>query len=175
MGGVVLSPVGYPAEWNTNSDEGLLGQCEIFHPGDIEGPERVRDRDLHDAVSMYVDEVDFDDRDTRGDPNEAVEERETTVDPVDGHRALAVEYRSTGDGLIPEGEHSYTRSIDLDDEILVVTTSSVGETDYERDTRVIDRMVTDELTIHDETALCADRSCITAFLPVDVAAPGRAG
>lgn len=140
--------VGYPEDWNTNSDEGLLGPCEIFHPGEIDVPKRPRDRDLHYAVSMYVDEVDFDDLDPRDARSEILEERETTVE---GRTAVRVEYRSTGETLTPEGERSTTWTIDLDGEILVATTSSVGETDYERDQRILERMVTEELTIHDDT------------------------
>lgn len=141
--------VGYPTEWETNPDDGLLQACEIFHPGDIEVPERPRDRDLHYAVSMYVDDVDFEDRAAGDNPNEVIEEREATVE---GRQALVLEYRSTGDALVPEDEYSYTWSIDLDGQILVANTSSVGDTDYERDKRVLDRMITEELTIHDEPA-----------------------
>jgi hypothetical protein len=137
--------VGYPEDWNTNSDEGLLGPCEIFHPGAIDEPERARDRDLHHGVSMYVDAVDLADRDPSDSRNEILEERETTVD---GRSALVVEYRSTGEALTPEGERSYSWTVDLDGEILVATTSSVGDTDYERDKRILDRMVAEELTIH---------------------------
>lgn len=140
--------VGHPEAWNTNADDGLLGPCQIFHPGDIEVPELPRDIDLHYAALMYVDEVDFDDRLEADNPNEVVGQRETTVD---GRRAIVTEYRSTGQALTPEGEHGYTWTIDLDGQLLVVTTSSVGVTDYERDKQVIDRMVTEELTIHDDT------------------------
>ncbi|MFP4311015.1 MAG: hypothetical protein ACLFS9_03420 [Nitriliruptoraceae bacterium] len=136
--------VGYPEDWNTNSTDGLLGPCEIFHPGEIDVPEQPRDRDLDYAVSMYVDEVEFDDRDPDDNLNEILEQRETTID---GRAARVLEYRSTGQALTPEGERSYTWSIDLDGEILVATTSSVGDTDYERDKRILDHMVTEELTI----------------------------
>src|SRR6056297_3611855 len=30
--------VGYPEGWNTNSEDGLLGPCEVFHPGQIDVP-----------------------------------------------------------------------------------------------------------------------------------------
>ncbi len=147
--------VGHPEDWNTNGDDGLLGPCEIFHPGDIEVIERPRDIDLHYAALMYVDEVDFDERLAADNPNEVIAERETTVE---GRRAHVTEYRSTGEALTPEGESSYTWAIDLDGQILVATTSSVGETDYERDKQVIDRMVTEELTIHDQAEMVAGPS-----------------
>lgn len=147
--------VGHPDEWNTNPDDGLLGPCQIFHPGDIEVIERPRDIDLHYAALMYVDEVDFDERLAADNPNEVIELRETTVE---GRRATVTEYRSTGQALTPEGESSYTWAVDLDGQILVATTSSVGETDYERDKKIIDRMVTEELTIHDQTERVAGPS-----------------
>lgn len=139
--------VGYPEGWNTNSDDGLLERCRIFHPGAIDVPEQPRDRDLHYAVSMFVDAVDFDDLDPRETRDEILELQEATVD---GRAATVVEYRSTGETLTPEGERTTTWTIDLDGEILVATTSSVGETDYARDRRILERMITDELTIHDE-------------------------
>jgi len=141
--------VGHPEDWNTNSDQGLLGPCRIFHPNQIDEPQRARDRDLHYAVSMYIDEVDFDDRDPSENQSEILEERETTVD---GRSALRVEYRSTGEALTPQGERSTTWTIDLDGQILVATTSSVGDTDYDRDKRILDRMVTEELAVHAGTA-----------------------
>lgn len=140
--------VGYPEDWNTNRTDGALGACEIFHPGAIDVPDRPRDRDLHYAVSMYIDQVDLDDLDPGEAQGEVLEERETTVD---GRRAVVVEYRSDGQGLVPEGERSTTWTIDLDGEILVATTSTVGQTDYGRDQRILERMVTQELTLHDDT------------------------
>lgn len=141
--------VGYPEDWNANRVDGILGPCEIFHPhpGEMDIPEKPRDRDLHYAMSMYVDDVAYDDRNVSDNPNEVIDQRETTVD---GRRARVMEFRSTGEALTPEGEYSYTWSVDLDGKLLVATTSSVGTTDYERDKRVIDRMMTEELTIHDE-------------------------
>lgn len=153
--------VGYPEDWNANGEDGILGPCEIFHPhpGEMDLPDRPRDRDLHYGVSMYVDDVDYDERGVGDDLNEIIDQRETTID---GRRARVVEFRSTGQALTPEGEYSYTWSVDLDGQLLVATTSSVGTTDYERDKHLIDRMMTEELTIHDaapqETSMVAGPS-----------------
>lgn len=137
--------VGHPAAWNANDDDGLLGPCEVFHPEEFEVPERPRDLGLHYAAVMYIDDIDFDELLVADNPNEVLKERETTVD---GRRAIVAEHRSTGRALTPEGESTYTWVIDLDGQILVAATTSVGETDYARDKRVLDRMVTEELTIH---------------------------
>ena len=138
--------VAYPQGWNTNREDGLLGPCELFHPGQVDVPEQPRDRDLGYAVSMYVDAVDFDELDRSDHPNETLEQRTTSVD---GRPAVVIEYRSTGQTLLQEGERSTTWTIDLDGEILVATTSTVGDTDYERDQRLLERMVTEEVQIHE--------------------------
>lgn len=78
---------------------------------------------------------------------------------MDGRDAVAIERRSAGEGLIPQGERSYTYVVDLgrgasDHEhgmILVATTTTVGDTDYELDRRVLDRMMeTVSIDVHDE-------------------------
>jgi hypothetical protein len=143
-----LYTVGYPDDWRTNDpDEGIIGPCEIFHPSDIDEPEVARDRDLHHAVSVYVDAVAFEDR-ADGDGLDAViDERETTVD---GRAARVVETEGTGEALLPEGERRYAYTVDLEGEILVAATYTIGDTDHERDKRVLDRMITEELVIHDD-------------------------
>ena len=136
--------IGYPAAWNTNEPDDLTDACRVFHPGGIETPDQPQDRPLHWAVSVYIDAVEYE-RATEGDgPNEEISSEELTVD---GRRAHVREYRSTGDALVPEGERAYRYVVDLDGEILVAVTYSVGETDYERDKAAIDRMVTEELSI----------------------------
>lgn len=68
---------------------------------------------------------------------------------MDGRDAVAIERRSQGEAMIPEGERSYTYVVDIDGAardhdhglILVGTTTTVGETDYALDRRVLDRMM----------------------------------
>lgn len=141
--------IGYPEGWHTNDPaDGLLGACEAFHPDPIDEPEQPRDRDLHHAVSVYIDPVDLDEL-RGGDPlHEVIEEREVTID---GRDALVTEIEATDDALLPEGERRYGYAIDLDGEVLVVSTHTVGDTDHERDVRILDRMVSEELTITGES------------------------
>lgn len=141
--------VGHPATWNVNDHTGVLEPCTIFHPDAIDEPDQPRDRDLHHAVTMYVDQVDYDDIDPDDNPNDVLEYQTTTVD---GRRAQAVEYRSTGQALTPEGERSYTWTVDLDGQTLIATTSSVGDTSYDHDKQVLDRMIADTLTVHSRPA-----------------------
>lgn len=138
--------IGHPAEWNTNGEGGQLGLCTVFHPGEIEVPQQPRDIDLHYAAVVYVDDVNFEDVVAADNSSGLVEERQLMVD---GRRAHVVEYQSTGEALTPEGEFSYTWTVDLGGQVLVASTSSVGQTDYGRDKQVLDRMVLQHLTIHD--------------------------
>lgn len=135
--------VGYPADWNTNDPDGAVDACRVFHPGEID-VEPQQDMDLHYAVSVYVDAVAYEDARDAEPGGELLEERELTVE---GQDAVYREVRSDGRGLTPEGETSATYIVDLDGEILVATTYTVGETDYERDKAVLERMVTEELTL----------------------------
>lgn len=135
--------IGYPADWNTNDPDGAVDACRVFHPGEID-IEPNQDMDLHYAASVYVDAVAYEDA-RGGEPGgEVLEERELTVD---GHDAFFREVRSDGRALMPEGETSSTYIVDLDGEILVAVTYTIGETDYERDKEILERMVTEELTL----------------------------
>lgn len=136
--------IGYPEDWNVNEPDDLTDECRIFHPGETETADERRDRDLHWAASVSVDAVEYEDvRDADG-PDEEIDRRELTVD---GRDAFVRETRSNGEALMPEGETRYAYAIDLDGETLVAVTYSVGDTDYERDKAVLDRMITEELSI----------------------------
>lgn len=134
--------VGYPADWNTNEPQENVDACRVFHPGEID-IEPNTEIGLHYTVSMYIDQVEFERVRDSDSPNEVLEERETTID---GRDALIREIRSTGDALLPEGERQYAYYVDLDGEMFVATTHTVGDTDYEQDKEILDRMVTEELS-----------------------------
>ena len=135
--------IGYPQDWNTNDPDGAVDACRVFHPGEID-LEPQQDMDLHYAASVYVDAVAYEDARDAEPGGELLEERELTVG---GRDAIYREVRSDGRALTPEGETSATYIVDLDGEILVATTYTVGETDYERDKAVLERMVTEELSL----------------------------
>ncbi len=134
--------VDYPASWTVYGDD-VVPPCHVFHP------EAITDyvgENLHYAVRLYVDPVEFEHA-AEGGIGEELSRQETTID---GRDAVVVERRSEGEALLPEGERSYTYTVDLDGRILVATTNSVGETDYERDRSILDRMM-DSITIHAES------------------------
>jgi len=131
--------VDYPASWTVYEDD-VVPPCHVFHP------EPITDyvgESLHYAIRLYIDPVEFEDA-TEGRIGEDLSRQETTID---GRDAVVVEQRSEGEALLPEGERSYTYTVDLDGRILVATTNSVGETDYERDRSILDRMM-DSIAIH---------------------------
>lgn len=127
--------VEHPRDWHTNEPD-RWGSCQVFDADEVELPERPRERDPRWAVTLDTDPVAWEE----AQPDEAlvVEARDTTVD---GRRARVTEQRSEGAGLLPEGERAYTYLVDLEGEVLVATTTTVGETDYARDKAVLDHMM----------------------------------
>ena len=145
----------YPAGWSTNDPSGLLEACRVFHPTAIDLPEEPRDIGLQWAVVVYIDAVPFDV--AAGEDavsGEVLDQRATTVD---GRDAVVREVRSDGVGLVPEGERQYGWVVDLGDETLFANTTTVGDTDYDRDRRVLDRMM-EGLTLADVEPLAGPAS-----------------
>lgn len=124
--------IDYPRDWSiiTGKD---LPSCRVFHPEPLEW----QNESLHYAVQLWVDAVRFADA-TGESVDEELDRREVTVD---GRDAVRIERRSTGAGLLPEGEESTTYVVDLDGSVLVATTSTVGDTDYAGDVAVLDAMI----------------------------------
>jgi hypothetical protein len=135
--------VDYPESWSFYAGE-EVPPCRVFHPEPIED---FVGENLHYAVRLYIDPVDFEDA-TDSPLSEELSREETTVD---GNDAVVTERRSEGEAMIPEGERSYAYVVDLDGMILVGSTTSVGDSDYERDKRVLDRMMeTVSVTVHED-------------------------
>lgn len=133
-----------PPDWDVNDPDGPLDACRIFHPEDVEVPDEAQGIDLHWAAAIRIDAVAFEDLVDADVQGEVLVEERTTVD---GRDALVRETRSDGSGMVPQGETTYLHAVDLGDgETLVATTFTVGETDYERDKDVLDRMM-DGLTL----------------------------
>lgn len=130
--------VEYPRSWTAYAGDDAP-PCRVFHPEPIED---FQGESLHYAVRLHIDPVDFEEA-TESSEGEELSREETTVD---GHEAVITERRSEGGALVPEGERTYAYTVDLDGRILVASTTTVGDTDYERDRRVLDRMM-ETLTI----------------------------
>ena len=125
--------VDYPGSWNVHENADVP-PCRVFHPQPIED---FVGESQHYAARLYIDPVEFEDA-AGSSGGEELSRRETTVD---GRDAVVIEAQSSGEAMLAEGERSYTYIVDLDGMILVGTTTSVGDTDYERDKQVLDRMM----------------------------------
>lgn len=127
--------IDYPAGWWTNSGD-EAPPCRLFHPQE----QPVQAESLHYAVQVFIDNVAFDRAvgDDDAELGETLSREQTTVQ---GRRAAVIERRSSGEGLAPEGTLAYFYVVDLDGQILIIETHSSGDTDYERDKQLIDRMV----------------------------------
>ncbi|MEX0869285.1 MAG: hypothetical protein WD011_06400 [Nitriliruptoraceae bacterium] len=134
--------VDYPADWTIITAK-EVPPCRVFHPEPIE----FQHESFHYAVRIYIDAVAYEDA-TGSSLDEELDRREVTVD---GRDAVRIERRSTGAAMLPEGESSTTYIVDLDSSILVATTSTVGETDYESDVDVLDAMM-DNIEIAEDAA-----------------------
>lgn len=129
--------ISYPGAWQTNSGE-TIDDCRTFHPGEV-SVEPDQGRDLHYAVTLYTDPVPFSEA-KEGDSRDEELSRELTV--VAGRDAVVIETRSSGQGLVPEGEETYTYIVDLgEDRILVASTYTIGDTDYDADKATLDEMM----------------------------------
>lgn len=127
--------VDYPDSWTVYEDADVP-PCRVFHPEPIED---YVGESQHYAARLYIDPVEFEDAtSTSNTLSEELSREETTVD---GRDAVLTELESTGEAMLPQGERSYSYIVDLDGMILVGTTTSVGDTDYERDKQVLDRMM----------------------------------
>ncbi|MBW3664906.1 MAG: hypothetical protein KY469_17555 [Actinobacteria bacterium] len=126
--------IDHPRDWATNT--GDAPPCRAFHPDEFG---QIENEALHYAVRLYIDPVEFD-RVANSDEQHEIVTREDTE--VDGHRAILEERVESGQGLAPEGTRTYVYVIEVNpEETMIVATYSIGDTDYERDKDVMDRMV----------------------------------
>lgn len=126
----------YPSEWRTHDGE-VVPSCRLFDPQPIEvEPQTELPFDI--AVALRTTDVALDTLATEDEAAEVLTSRSTTVD---GHEAVAVEVRSTGEAMLPDGVHSYRYAVDLGDQRLVAITHDVGEPAYEGTRQVLDQMM----------------------------------
>lgn len=127
--------IGYPAKWWTNPF-GEFGRCWAFHPKAAE----LEHENFSYAVKINITSMPL--RRLIDDANASrtdLARRETTIG---GRRAVVSETRVTGESSsVPHGALRYAYRIDLYAHTLSIETHSVGSTNYERDKRLIDRMV----------------------------------
>lgn len=126
----------YPSDWRTNDGE-VVPSCRLFDPRPIE-VEPQTEVPLDIAVAVRTTDVSLGRFATEDEAAEVLTSRSTTVD---GHEAVVVEARSTGEALLPDDVRSYRYAVDLGDQRLVAVTHDVGEPAYEDTKKVLDQMM----------------------------------
>lgn len=126
----------YPSDWRTNDGE-VVPTCRLFDPQPIE-VEPQTEVPLDIAVAVRTTDVSLEAFATEDEAAEMLSSRSTTVD---GHEAVVVEARSTGEALLPDDVRSYRYAADLGDQRLVAVTHDVGEPAYEDTKKVLDQMM----------------------------------
>lgn len=130
--------ISYPEGWETNPGD-VVPTCGQFHPEPFEVPESTDERVA--AVTAYVDPVPFSEVATLEGQGE-VQRAATTLD---GLPAIRLEYEVGDDGLWPAGTPITLYAVDVstgeEDATLILDTVGLESFDYERNQRVLDRMV----------------------------------
>ena len=143
--------VRYPAGWSTNSGD-VVPRCRFFDPEPFTVPRATEVLDL--AVILDVEAAPFPPLvEAAGGADEDVLDRRDLT--IDGHRAVRVEARATGDGLVPAGIPSLRYLVDLDGSTLVATTFGLAGLDHQRNRDVLDAMVA-TLTVKAEAGCSAE-------------------
>lgn len=129
--------VSYPGDWETNDGE-MVAACTMFDPNSFTVPDGTDERVA--AITLDLENLPYS---TLNDTIDS--DRVLSRDPVtvDGREAVRFEYRADGDGIVPDGTLITSYHIDLESEegSLVANTIDYSTIDYERATRVLDRMV----------------------------------
>lgn len=129
--------VRYPAEWHVAED----GGCEWFHPDPFELPEDTEATSVAIHLQAPLD-VPFDEivEDLTSGPAVAevlADERPT----IAGRDAAKVETVASGEALYPEGTRVYSYVVaDVRSGILLASTTSVADGDYDENKAVLDEM-----------------------------------
>lgn len=157
------SPEGFaisaPATWATNEGD-VVPRCGHFDPEPFEVPRGTDERVA--AITVFVERVPFA---TAARPREG-RDAARAVTAADGRQAVRLSYRTTGEGLYPEGTPITSYMVDIGSEggepaTLVLNTLGTPPFDYETNTVVLDRMF-QTLDITDES-VATDRSVIAAY------------
>ncbi|MDY6902181.1 MAG: S-layer homology domain-containing protein [Cyanobacteriota bacterium] len=128
--------VSYPVGWQTNSGD-VVKKCQIFDFRSIQLRERSEDFD--EAVYFDLEKVPFERiLNARSQGLREIYRQETTVN---NRRTVVIENESTGLTLLPKGVRSYKYLIDFKDKTLVVVTYQVKSQNYQRNKKVLDKMI----------------------------------
>ncbi|MBV6624631.1 MAG: S-layer homology domain-containing protein [Rivularia sp. (in: Bacteria)] len=128
--------VSYPVGWRTNSGD-VLKYCQVFDFRSIQLRERSEDFD--EAVYFDLEKVPFERiLNAQSQGLREISREQTTVN---SRRAVVIESEYTGLTILPKGVRSYKYLIDFNDKTLVVVTYQVKSQNYQRNKKVLDKMI----------------------------------
>lgn len=128
--------VRYPQDWSTN-ESGT--DCRWFHPEPFDLPEATEATHVAVHLDGPRDALDFEQilEDARTGPHvdEIQSDEEATVD---GQRARRLRYTTTDQGLYDAGTEVVTYLVDSPDGVLVMSTTTAADADFEESVDVLD-------------------------------------
>lgn len=133
--------VRFPGDWHV-ADDPEDEPCEWFNPEEFDLPEATEATEVAIHLNHPVD-APFDELVADAAESPAVDQvlRRDDV-TVAGHEAVRVETVASGEALLPQGARSYTYFVaDVDGAVMVASTTSLGEGDYEENQAVLDEMM----------------------------------
>lgn len=128
--------VQYPEGWQTNSGE-VMPPCRLFDPEDV-AVEPQTEIPFDIAIRIHPSSAPLEVFRTPNPASEVVASWEATVD---GHEAVVVELRATGDAMLPRGVHTYLYAVELGDRRLVAATHETGSPAHDHTRRVLDELM----------------------------------
>lgn len=129
--------VEFPFGWQTNEGQ-VLPPCSVFHAEEFELEEGTQiPFDL--AVTILEEQVDFETA-TSGQGG-GIEIRSQEQMTVASRDAVLLDAVGTGETLIPEGVEFRQYIVDLDGAVLLASTYSEGELDFEEKKAILDQMM----------------------------------
>lgn len=128
--------VQYPQGWQTNNGE-VMPACRLFDPDDV-AVEPQTEVPFDIAITMHGSSAPLEVFRTPNRASEVVSSWEATVD---GHEAVVVELRATGDAMLPEGVHTYLYAVELGDQRLVAATHESGTPAHDDTRQVLDELM----------------------------------
>jgi hypothetical protein len=132
----IQATVRYPRDWHTNTGE-VMPACSLFDPEPIE-VDPATDIPLDIAVIMRLEQRPFE---AFGEPVRGEQRDASGEVTVDGRRGLAVDWTTTGEGMLPEGVRVRSYYVEHGQATLVAETYELGDPSFTVRQAILDRVM----------------------------------
>ena len=130
--------ISYPTGWITNEDAiHQLPPCSLFDPESVDTGDGF-EVPFDIAVFIRVESVPFEEV---GDDPVLAEELSREDLTIDGRKAVRVESRATGEGMLPDGVLTTSYRVDMSGRTLLASSHDVGGLDYSTKQQALDAMM----------------------------------